>query len=58
MTVLYAAEAIPVIDSSRPFSFWLKQGATEEELKKHYAMSDREYIKVITCLEAIRGGKQ
>lgn len=32
----------------------MEAGAGKEELKKYYAMSDREYDRVITCLQEIR----
>ena len=32
----------------------MEAGASKEELKKYYTMSDREYDRVITCLQEIR----
>jgi hypothetical protein len=42
------------------FRHRMEAGATKEDLKKYYAMSDREYDRVITCLQEIRknGGKK
>lgn len=32
----------------------MEAGASKEELKKYYVMSDREYDRMITCLQEIR----
>jgi hypothetical protein len=40
--------------SGKPFSFWLKNGASATELMRFYALSEKQYERVISCLGNIK----
>ena len=42
---------------TKSFSQRLRSGASPEELKKYYCMSDDQFTRTLKCLEDIRGGK-
>lgn len=44
----------PLFFRDRSFRQRLESGATQEDLKKHYALTDSQYERVLKSLERIR----
>jgi DNA-directed RNA polymerase specialized sigma subunit len=45
------------MNSNKSFSQRLQEGASQEELKKEYGLSEREFIKVMESLKDIHNSK-
>ncbi len=44
--------------SSKSFSRRLQEGATKEELKAYFALSEEQYQRVILCVQRIKKEEQ
>ncbi len=45
------------LKSSKSFSRRLQEGATKEELKAYFALSEEQYQRVVACVEHIKKSK-